>query len=127
MKNLKELKQEAKQKGIKNYSRMRKAELEELLENLPEEPYKIQASRNWEEEEKIGNKLMKNFKKPMNILKQKVDVLRKATKEVIPKKVSETIEKSVKTGFDYLKSIWEKKNSHGRRKKKSKKKKIFRF
>ena len=46
MKTLKELKQEAKQKGIKHYSRMRKAELEELLENLPEEPYKIQASRN---------------------------------------------------------------------------------
>ena len=45
----------AKQKGIKGYSKMRKAELEELLENLPEEeeePYKIQASKHWKEEEK---------------------------------------------------------------------------
>ena len=56
---------------------MRKAELEELLENLPEEPFKIQVSRKW---------------KSMDILKQKVDVLKKATQKVIPKKVSETIE-----------------------------------
>ena len=111
MKTLKELKQEAKQKGVKNYSRIKKAELEEILENLPEEPYKIQASKHWKEEEKKEKKfntLMKKIKKPMDILKEKVDVLRKATQEIIPEKVSETIEKSVKTGMDYLKSIWEK-------------------
>ena len=49
-------------------------------------------------------------KKPMDILKQKIDVLKKTTQKVIPKKVSETIKKSVKTGMDYLKSVWEKKD-----------------
>ena len=48
-------------------------------------------------------------KKPMDILKQKIDVLKKTTQKVIPKKVSETIKKSVKTGMDYLKSVWGKK------------------
>ena len=54
----------------------------------------------------IGKKKKKRRKK-LN-LKQKVDVLKQATKEVTPEKVSETIEKSVKTGMDYLKSVWEK-------------------
>ena len=107
----KRLNEIAKQKGIKGYSRMKKDELLELLENLPEEPYKIQASRYWKEEEKKKKKtdtFIKKIKKPMDILKQKVDVLRKATEKVVPEKVSETVVKSVETGIDYLKNIWEK-------------------
>ena len=44
----------------------------------------------------------------MDILKQKVDVLKKSNTKGYPQKVSETIEKLVKTGIDYLSNIWEK-------------------
>ena len=94
----------AKSKNLKGVSKLRKDELIELLENLSEEPYKKQASIQWVKEEKIGDKIKRRFKN----LKQKVDILKKATQKVIPEKISETIEKSVKTGSDYLKSIWEK-------------------
>ena len=57
---------------------------------------------------KKTDSLMKKIKKTMDILKQKVDVLKKATEKVIPQKVSDTVVKSVKTGIDYLKNIWEK-------------------
>ena len=52
----KRLNQIAKEKGLKGYHKMRKAELLELLENQPEKPYKIQASRYWNEEEKKEEK-----------------------------------------------------------------------
>ena len=38
----------------------------------------------------------------------KTDVLKKASTKVIPEKVCKTVVKSVETGIDYLKSIWEK-------------------
>ena len=73
MKTLKELRKEAKQKGLKGFSKMRKSELLELLENQTEEPYKIQASRYWKEEGKKKKKTdswMKKIKKTIDILKQ---------------------------------------------------------
>ena len=39
---------------------------------------------------------------------EKIDVLKKTAKKVIPEKVSKTIEKSVQTGIDFLSSVWEK-------------------
>ena len=63
----------------------------------------------------------------MDILKQKVDVLRKATEKVIPKKVSEKVVKSVETGIDYLKSIWEKRKVLKEEARKKVRKKIFDF
>ena len=43
----KTLVQIAKQKGIKGVSKMRKDEIQELLDEFAEEPWKIQAARQW--------------------------------------------------------------------------------
>ena len=51
--------EKARQKGLRGVSRLRKDELFDLFENLPDEPDKVLAAREWrenEEDEKFKTK-----------------------------------------------------------------------